>query len=809
MNNSPAQTGGAISPRDVLLAGPWSEALFTTFSLSLAFFEAIPLHALRQANCRSVTIFADLVGYQASIGEAGLRDVGRRYNLIPVAVSGGLFHPKIAILLGQAGPRVMVGSGNLTFGGWGHNLELLDYLAPAAAPEAFGDLATFLDAFQTSSKITPGQVVDLDSFIKSCRDAAIRAGDGRTRFLHSLTRPIALQLSEYATELGGARSLVVVSPYFGGVEAVRSFAALLSCEAVSVCAPERAPEFFPFEAADRLRFKATSVRAPQFEDFQRSLHAKLFSISCRRGNLTFSGSVNATQPSLITGAHVEAGILRIQRRSAFTWSGVPRPPNFRAENSPLEAWSGCVLVARLAGSRLTGRILRGKNVAGEWTGTIIAGVNNDLEPLPFSVNADGQFESSISIDIDLFAIEGSLLLELRRGLEKVRGWVILQDTLTLIRERGPIAESILRTLAGNDDPLDLRAILEYFAQNPTALLVEPATSGGSPRPDVTSAGADGLIRISDLSPVEPSTGPDGDDPPSKDAAAFERLIAALRRHLRMPMPASVAQENDEGDEGQQPQRPGEITAGFNKKAVPRYAFESVAETILASIDERGRDTPGHRDNLLLVLDLGLYVAARSIDPSSEKAWTVEFWLNLVRGRVKAQVPVADALDRAVVIILVSRVVADPSEARLVHGQLQKYVGGAISQQWAETVAPGGDPRERIIAPDVHVHAWQEAWRLIIRTLTPWDEAKAIYEAITRRTVFPASASILNEPEGEIIWNVIQHKESPDQVLAVLSAFPACPRCHISLPKIQADRLFSRHVATAVNCCHRVLLNLIP
>jgi hypothetical protein len=48
----------------------------------------------------------------------------------PHSVDDGIFHSKIIILLGPNGPRVAVGSGNLTFNGRGGNLEMLDYIAP-------------------------------------------------------------------------------------------------------------------------------------------------------------------------------------------------------------------------------------------------------------------------------------------------------------------------------------------------------------------------------------------------------------------------------------------------------------------------------------------------------------------------------------------------------------------------------------------------------------------------------------------------------------------------------------------------------
>src|SRR2546426_10488821 len=85
--------------------------------------------------------------------EAGVTQVGRTYELAPVLVDHGIFHPKIMLLLGPDGPRAVIGSGNLTFNGWGGNLELLGYLAPASTPRAFADLADFFETLQTTRRV--------------------------------------------------------------------------------------------------------------------------------------------------------------------------------------------------------------------------------------------------------------------------------------------------------------------------------------------------------------------------------------------------------------------------------------------------------------------------------------------------------------------------------------------------------------------------------------------------------------------------------------------------------------------------------
>jgi hypothetical protein len=44
---------------DVLAGQRWEKALFTTYSLSLTFFESIVLRALREVECREIWVIAD------------------------------------------------------------------------------------------------------------------------------------------------------------------------------------------------------------------------------------------------------------------------------------------------------------------------------------------------------------------------------------------------------------------------------------------------------------------------------------------------------------------------------------------------------------------------------------------------------------------------------------------------------------------------------------------------------------------------------------------------------------------------------
>lgn len=105
--------------RDLLGAHNWSRLFFTTYALSVSFFEAVILDAIVRQQVDSALILVDQAGVRSAMNEFGAQGVGRSYDLEPVVISGGCFHPKILALLSQDEAHLVVGSGNLTFGGWG------------------------------------------------------------------------------------------------------------------------------------------------------------------------------------------------------------------------------------------------------------------------------------------------------------------------------------------------------------------------------------------------------------------------------------------------------------------------------------------------------------------------------------------------------------------------------------------------------------------------------------------------------------------------------------------------------------------
>jgi hypothetical protein len=123
-------------------------ALFTTFTLSLTWFEAYCLPLLVN-YCERVTLLVHAnQAYKPDEGLSG-RYPGRYFRIAPVAMPhSSFFHPKIAYLQSSDGPdTLVVGSGNLTYPGQGGSLEVIDAVNSDKHPLVFEEFAAFVETF--------------------------------------------------------------------------------------------------------------------------------------------------------------------------------------------------------------------------------------------------------------------------------------------------------------------------------------------------------------------------------------------------------------------------------------------------------------------------------------------------------------------------------------------------------------------------------------------------------------------------------------------------------------------------------------
>src|SRR4051794_11864034 len=111
-----------------LLEGdPAHLALFSTFNFDPDFFERRLLRSPALKRARRIAVFMDAFQWQALIqADVLARSMNRRYLVVPVHRGRGVFHPKLSVLLAEAGGQLLCGSNNLTRSGCASNLELLN-----------------------------------------------------------------------------------------------------------------------------------------------------------------------------------------------------------------------------------------------------------------------------------------------------------------------------------------------------------------------------------------------------------------------------------------------------------------------------------------------------------------------------------------------------------------------------------------------------------------------------------------------------------------------------------------------------------
>lgn len=194
-------------------------ALFTTFTFSLSWFEALIVPVLRANGCEQIDVLIDAREACKSTDEATALHAGNAYRIIPVYMTGTtVFHPKLVYLEGMQEDTLVVSSANLTLAGHGKNLEVLDAVGSHKEPGVFAEFAQFLTILTEKHSFSAENLAVLHAY----RDQAVRMKKkadpidevGRTAWLvHTLVEPAAIQFAEHALRLGAAHTLTVLSPY--------------------------------------------------------------------------------------------------------------------------------------------------------------------------------------------------------------------------------------------------------------------------------------------------------------------------------------------------------------------------------------------------------------------------------------------------------------------------------------------------------------------------------------------------------------------------------------------------------------------
>ena len=287
-----------------------TNAVILTHNIDFVFLQTVVLSAFRRCGHPTVTVFADSGCAAESFAhqKGVLTGLGVRYRVVPIEMDPGFrFHPKAVLLSGERAATLLVGSGNLTFGGWRENGEIWtrfesksdgatpfvafkDYLADVigrvALPEAVE--AEIEEAFDPKSKSW------MATEDPSANMLVGRVGSG----------PALLERMLDACGDDPIDELLVCAPYFDDngialrelVAKVRANRTTVFCQAGRSTLQERA--WTP--TAGRARIQRIDFTRPVSGGEERSafVHSKFYGLRRQNEVVVLSGSANCSRAAL-------------------------------------------------------------------------------------------------------------------------------------------------------------------------------------------------------------------------------------------------------------------------------------------------------------------------------------------------------------------------------------------------------------------------------------------------------------------------------------------------------------------------------
>lgn len=816
----------SYSQLDFIAGRRWERALFTTYALSLTFFETYLLPQLRKAGCEQIFIMVDVDGYRGSLMELKSRHVGQEYSLIPVQCKSGIFHPKVTYLWGAEGDLLMVGSGNLTFGGHGRNVEVLEVLQPDGDADAFVDFSGFLEELEVAEAISFPNSIDLAAFSNRALKVAEGQSAGKnTRLLHTLSEPISSQLQARAGEVTGWNELLVLSPFHHPEAApIRELAETLGIKQLTIGVPPNSdePTSFPFSEAAKWDVECKIV-TPKVEQIKRPLHAKWIEL---RGNQNWAltGSVNATAQSLTTTKNVEVGVLRVlDKASHELWKGAKKPDYTPCQMDRAETSSSPMLYAEMdSNGHVRGRFLGAGQFEGIWSGYLDRADELLAEDM-VDVGADGTFDWPLT-SFSEFQDTSSLQIRLIREKFTARGWVSIQSLLRLpSRTRGAI-NALSRMLNRSESLDDIHALLDFISVHAGRVATVSSQISGNSSNKPKEEKEDFKFSVSDLS----------SDGGLSHAGLFRELASSAADEGRSWHVLQTITKLLLGKK----QTTQAVHSTYSQKAVAGKLVEDeddakVLEQTKVAIDEfnsqvnqlieGAQNGKAKLAQLLFVwLNVNLDMYLRRLNDVDGAFAVVEKW---VRRVARANIP-ADAhglLDES--FAGAAAALASRTKDAIASGHVYQgfFLSKALVHQWMESYFSGEVDKVYVLEKAKSWFAHETAELFVngnpneaLEALASCLEVPTIRGVLSSMLVFhrlggkpeiPAGMFSIEE-EAQLKQAFKSASEKPAYRMVNHHTIKGCPKCYVSLIKDTNTRLSTRRMAECMNC-KTLLVSLEP
>ena len=807
----------------VLEAGGWQKVLFTTYSLSLTFFESIILRALRESECREIWVVADAEGYRSSLMERGSNGVGYEYRLIPIGLRNGVFHAKCCYLIGAEADVLIVGSGNLTFGGFGRNLEVLEILSSDLQPECFLAFADFLTGLKSRDDVVCPDFSWADSFAARARQVGTREVESNfpqyPKLLTSLERPLTEQLATEVLSCGEVESVTILSPFFDlDAGAVKDLATKTNAREVHIALPVGSEQStFPFPKANRWPAKVSAVSLSGKQE-KRKLHAKWIEWKTTTGTLTLTGSVNATRQALSGVNNIEVGVLRLAPvdKPWAVWKKA-RVPTTYLELTFTRSGMGSshlVFAELLDNGDLRGRIISVSSPAGTWSGDIQR-PNGDSIPVNVTVKDDGKFyDSHLTTDED-FLFASGLQIKLDSDGRIARGWITNLTILDLPKSHRISASSLLRLLSREETEEDDAALLEYFAVfaldhlktfQSRVITKNASEEETNEEPELFSIDLESLRPDAHISEFHSLS----HDPIISAGIAFERLFAQLRRRLLghvsrrdRIVPAPVA---GSGLSSEEP----DAEEDNSQAGRSRQRFENAFDCFMASMDDLAKSTTlpdEHRRAVLVIwIEVGLHMLVRRKHDRAEanaflRTW---FWTATTLTSIREE---ADSLEQHILTsaaILIANGPASESMRVYLHEALEHYWKGAVNN---ERAIAGLLPQSPLSIAGLFLEESQSTLKEHLLHVLSSTTLRDELEKLLRGESLPEASPLLQSEAGRDLCDELQRPRQKQRI-EFLKDSALCPSEFIRLSEACKGELQRSRVARC-SVCGFLILRVAP
>ena len=813
----------------ILAGSQWKHALFTTYALSLSYFESEVLRPLLQGGCDDIWLIADAEGYRASLLERHSSRIGHEYRLVPAALPNGVFHAKCTYLSGDEGDLLLVGSGNVTFCGHGKNVEVFEVLSPDQSATVFADFAAFLTTLRERTDIQIGKRDWIDDFAARAANAADRGsdleGDVPVRLLHSLRTPFANQLATEISSYGKCKRAIVMSPYHDpDGRAVRTLAENLKLARIEVAVTSVKTSPFPFKAAAKWETRPIPVR-PKLAD-RRFVHAKWYEFETAAHRIMLTGSVNATRKALTTTENVEAAVLRATavHRRVIRWEKAEAPRYLAPPLLPSGLGNHEIVYASFDQTEpgvLNGNLVSLQDCEGSWEGRISQADGQHVSFLA-TVSSAGHFRCSSS-DLERFAELPALQITLQKGRREARGWVHNDMYLSMSRRRRLTAGALSRLMRreANDD--DLEALLEYLAVcahnhiRTFSLKFSSAKSeGDAPPPDFDTV----RVSIDDIAPSESLEEPGGTPhqatviPLDNFEIAISRLRRMLLGHGKERLQVASA-DRSQAVMGEDADESGRESERLPEDAIHGQGLERFESEMLRILGDLPDQLVPTRALLAMLLEVGLWMRLFLVNDRDLAYAFVRSWLFRATQRTLVDEKIG-ALEQhvvaavAVIHVLSGELHEGPTLQLSLHDALERFYGGKVEPERVR----------RALVADRHVGIAQ----LIQAEDTGADLDTAVAAVLaqpTRRQQLLDALSLaeLGQPIstewpvftgqlGQALFEAFQSPQWQKRIRIAPSGFEACAFDYFSFSK-QAGLVFRTERVGRCIHCNRFTLRLDP